>query len=119
MTKLTPADGLYSAHARRDDDAAIVRLLAPLPAPIAANVRQGLAADAGSFTGMRHDAPTRRAIYIRANAEAVSVFTLPACTLMQAAEIWLALRSAEPRVTEATIVDAYRTVTGRVLDRAH
>jgi hypothetical protein len=117
MTKLTPTDGVYSAAAWRADAAAIDRLLAPLPAPIAASVRQGLAANAGSFTGMRHDG--RRAFYVRTDTDVIELFTLPECTPTEAAAIWQLLGAVEPRVTVASVVAAYRDVTGHALGWAH
>jgi hypothetical protein len=108
--------GMRHAVARRDDVAATEALLAPMPEPIAAKLREELSSGR-SIRGMRHDLESNTAFWVRADDKHVDVRTFLHTTFQQAGLIWAnfdALSSAE--VTDAAAARIYTGITGYKCD---
>jgi len=107
--------GVSFAGAARDDAVAIGRLLGGLPIDIAESLQSALDEMAGrGFQGMRYDAETCRAFFIACDSAVLTCWTLGGVTLEQSAEIWAALEE-ENTLDDDSVVDAYRNVTGYVV----
>jgi hypothetical protein len=112
--------GIWIAAARLDNADHMAALLKPLPAAIAAQVRQLaglLPANGENLAGMRYDAPSRRAFFLHGAGALLTCITFDSVKdIEQAAAIWAAIEDG----TDCRA--AYSLVTGvsmELIDARH
>jgi hypothetical protein len=106
--------GILEAHARIEDNAAMRRLLEPLPAGIAADVRTVATPAGRGRAGMRFDEATRKAFWIQHATDGVlSILTFESIASAEvAAQLWAEMDAAAPLEGDRTLHEIYAQVTG-------